>query len=197
MKTKSVVLAGMMVLASIFSFAIEPSNSQLVIVNQKETGMFKVIYQGTSEQNVVMKIYNQSGEVVFTETIKSVTGFIRPVNFTGMDAGEYSIEIADENGKQLQKIAYKTTSKIKSVHVSKVKSVHVSKVNEEGKYLLAVANSGTEQINVRIYDGDNNLVHNENMTINGNFGLVYNLKQVAGVPTFEITDNIGNTKVIK
>lgn len=189
MKTKSVVLAGMMVLASIFSFAIEPSNSQLVIVNQKETGMFKVIYQGTSEQNVVMKIYNQSGEVVFTETIKSVKGFIRPVNFTGMDAGEYSIEIADLNGKQLQKVAYNTTSK--------VKSVHVSKVSEEGKYLLAVASNGSEQINVRIFDGDNNLVHNENMTINGNFGLVYNLKQVIGVPTFEITDNTGNAKVIK
>jgi hypothetical protein len=189
MKTKSVVLAGMMVMASIFSFAIEPSNSQLVVVSQKKTGMFKVIYQGTSEQNVVMKIYGKGGEVVFKETIKSVKGFIRPVNFNGMDAGEYIIEIADENGKQLQRVGYKTETN--------VKSVHVSKVSEEGKYLLAVANDGAEQINVRIFDGDNNLVHNENMTINGNFGLVYNLKQVVGKPTFEITDNTGNTKVIK
>ncbi len=189
MKTKSMVLAGMMVLASIFTFASEPSTSQLVIINQKETGMFKVIYQGVSEQTVVMKIYGQGGKVVFTETIKSVKGFILPVNFSGMEAGEYIIEVTDENGKQLQKVSYLTETN--------VKSIHVSKVSEEGKYLLAVANNGTEKINVRIFDGDNNLVHNENMTINGNFGLVYNLKQVVGTPTFEITDNNGKTKVIK
>jgi hypothetical protein len=189
MKTKTVVLASMMALVSIFSFAIEPSNSQLVVVSQKKTGVFKVIYQGTSEQSVVMKIYGNGGEVVFEETIKSVKGFILPVNFNGMEAGEYIIEIADEKGKQLRHIGYKTETN--------VKSVHVSKVSEEGKYLLAVTNDGAEQINVRIFDGNYNLVHNENMTINGNFGLVYNLKQVIGAPTFEITDNTGNTKVIK
>lgn len=191
MKTKSVVLAGMMVLASIFSFAIEPSNSQLVVVNQKETGMFKVIYHSTndSKQTVIMKIYGQGGKVVFTQEISATKGFILPVNFNGMDAGEYIIEIADQNGKQLQKVAYQVETP--------VKNIHVSKVSEEGKYLLTVANEKTEKINVRIFDGDNNLVHNENMTINGNFGLVYNLKDVVGTPSFEITNGAGSTKVIK
>jgi hypothetical protein len=106
-----------------------------------------------------------------------------------MEPGEYTIEIADESGKQIQKVNYRNETS--------VKSVHVSKIAEEGKYLLAIANKGSEQINIRIYDGAGNQVHDENMTITGNFGLVYNLKQVSGTPTFEITDKTGNTKVIK
>jgi hypothetical protein len=35
------------------------------------------------------------------------------------------------------------------------------------------------------------------MTVSGSFGLVYNLKQVAGTPTFEVTDKTGNVKTIK
>jgi uncharacterized protein (DUF2141 family) len=189
MKAKSIVLASAMVLASIFTYAIDPSNSQFVVVNQKEAGLFKVIYQGTTEQAVVMKIYGQGGKVVFAETFKSVKGFALPVNFTGMEAGEYIIEVADENGKKLQKVSYGKETNVEAIHISKVK--------EEGKYLFAVRSNGAEEINVRIFDGNNNLVHSENRTINGNFGLVYNLQSVTGTPTFEVTDNAGTVKVIK
>jgi hypothetical protein len=189
MKTKSIVIASALVLASIFTYANNPTNSQFVVVNQKEAGLFKVIYQGTSEQTVVMKIYGQGGKVVFAESIKSVKGFTVPVNFAGMEAGEYIIEIADDNGKKLQKVSYSTETNVESIHISKVK--------EEGKYLLAAKSKGAEQINVRIFDGNNNLIHSENRTINGNFGLIYNLQKVAGTPTFEVTDNTGAVKVIK
>ncbi|MBC7946344.1 MAG: hypothetical protein H7Y42_00580, partial [Chitinophagaceae bacterium] len=49
----------------------------------------------------------------------------------------------------------------------------------------------------RIYDGSNNLVHTEYRTIDGNFGLVYNLTNVQGLPTFEVADNSGNVRTIK
>jgi flagellar hook assembly protein FlgD len=188
MKTKSIVLAGMMVLASVLTYAIDPIGSQLVVVNQKASGLVKVIYQSQGEKKVTLKVYNESGEVVFKEQISSLNGFIRPLNFSGMENGNYTIETTDDNGKQIQSIGYKTDVNMKTVHVSRVK--------EEGKYLLAVTNGGTEEINVRIFDGDNNLVHNKNLTINGSFGLVYNLQQIVGHPTFEITDTTGKTTTI-
>jgi 6-phosphogluconolactonase (cycloisomerase 2 family) len=189
MKTKSIVAGSIMMLASIFTYAIDPSESQFVVFNQKETGLFKVIYQGTGKQTVTMKIYGQEGKVVFKESINSTKGFNLPVNFTGMEAGEYIIEIEDENGKKLQKVSYGTETKIQSVHVSKV--------NEDGKYLFAAKSNGAERINVNIFDGEGNLIHNQSLMVNGDLGLIYNLQRVVGTPTFEVTDNTGSTKVVK
>jgi hypothetical protein len=187
MKAKSFLIA-LLVLVSAAAFANGPG-PRVVVLNQKNSGTFKVIYEGEKVGNVKMTILNKQGVVVFKETTHNVDGFIRPVNFTGMEPGEYTIEIADASGKQIQSVVYTNETSVKSVQVSKIK--------EEGKYLLAVANDGSEQINVRIFDGANNLVHNQDLTINGNFGLVYNLKDVSGVPTFEVTDKTGAIRTIK
>jgi len=188
MKATSFMAA--LVLVSTFAFANGPGAPRVVVVNQKNSGTFKVIYAGAQAGNVKMTIFNKRGEVVYKETTKNTDGFMRPVNFTGMQPGEYTIEIADASGKIAQQIVYANESSVRNVQVSKIKE-------EDSKYLLAVANEGTEQINVRIFDGANNLVHNEDLTIEGNFGLVYNLKDVAGVPTFEVTDKTGTVRTIK
>jgi hypothetical protein len=189
MKTKNVVLSLITVMVmTMFAVAKDPGEPRLVVVTQK-SGVFKVIYQGTTPGKIAMKIYDAKGKELFSESFNGEKGFIRPVNFDGMQPGEYTIEVADANGKQIQKVNYITEAAISNIHVSKL--------DAEGKYLMAIANSGTEYINVKIFDGSNNLVHNEDFTIQGNFGLVYNLKQVAGTPTFEITDNKGTVQVIK
>lgn len=187
MKAKS-FFAALFVAVSAVAFA-GPGNPKVVVVNQKQSGTFKVIYEGEKVGNVTMTIRNGKSQVVFTETIRNIGAFARPVNFTGMEAGEYSIEITDASGKQVQKISYNVEAP--------VKNVHVARINEEGKYLLAVPGNGPEQINVRIFDGANQLVHEEDLTINGATGLVYNLRNVQGMPTFEVTDQTGNVKTIK
>jgi hypothetical protein len=40
-------------------------------------------------------------------------------------------------------------------------------------------------------------VHSESRNINGSYGMIYNLEQVIGNPTFEVTDNAGATTVLK
>lgn len=188
MKTKSMLVAVLM-LVGVTTFAKDPITPRLVVLNQKSTGTFKVIYEGEKKGAVKLNIISQSGKVVFSETVNSNGGFIRPVNFEGMTQGQYTIEVIDGAGKSVQSINYSVESS--------VNSVHVAKIAEEGKYLLAVANKGSEEINVKIYDGSNNLVHNENMTVTGSFGLVYNLNRVEGAPTFEVTDKTGAVKTIK
>ncbi len=188
MKAKS-FLTALMVLAGSVAFSNGPGSPRVVVVSQKNSGTFKVIYQGEKVGNVKMTILNQDGRIVFAETTPNVDGFVRPVNFTGMEPGEYSIVIADGSGRQIQNIVYSTVTAVKNVQVSKIKG--------QDKYLLAVADNGTEQINVRIFDGENNLVRSEDLTVKGNFGLVYNVKDVSGVPTFEVTDKMGNIKTVK
>ena len=99
MKTTTLVTVLSLVVASA-SFAADPS---LAVVNSKEN-VVKVIYRSEATENVRLKIYNQSGEVVFAETIKGQNGFILPVNFTGLPYGEYKVEITGKNGKKSQTI---------------------------------------------------------------------------------------------
>jgi hypothetical protein len=185
MKTKSVLLVALVAMSvSTVLASSEPLSSKVVVLNQ-ESGIYKVIYESAKAGRVTLTISDKTGNVVFKEGIRTVNGFIRPVNFKGMDEGVYTIAIADESGEQIQTVNYQNDSA--------VKSAHIAKIAEDGKYLLAVASTGAGQINVRIFDGDNNLVHNQNVTVNGDFGLVYNLKQVAGTPSFEVTDSTGNS----
>lgn len=182
-------LAALIVLIGTTAFAKSPDSSRVAVIGQKNTDTFKVIYEGEKIGNVKMTILNDNQEIVFAETTRNVAGFIRSVNFAGMEPGEYTIEIADGSGKQIQKVMYATETS--------VKNVRISKIAQEGKYLLAVTNSRPEQINVRIFDGADNLVHSEDRATNGNLKIVYNLKNVAGVPTFEVTDSAGNVRTIK
>src|SRR6266566_7253339 len=115
---------------------------------------------------------------------------MRPLNFKGLEQGEYTIEITDENGTQTQKVNYVTVSKSVQNAAAKSetseKAVHISKLAEEGKYLMSAVSQGNGKINVLIYDGNGDLVFNENRAINGSLGVVYNLKQVEGQPTFQV-----------
>lgn len=188
MKTKSIVFALVMEFVSVAAVAADPVSPKMVVLNQKDNGIFKVIYAGTATGKISLNIYDEANTLVFNETINGVDGFICPVNFSAMKAGVYTIEVADASGKQVQKIDY--------VKENPVNSIHLKKIEGESKYLLAVANTN-EVINVRIFDGSNNLVHNQDVTVAGNFGMIYNLKNVMGSPTFEVTNQAGATKVVK
>lgn len=187
MKTKLIVSALLVALITGVAAAADPVGPKVVIINQKEAGIFKVIYEGAQVGKVNLRIADQSGVVLFKETMSNVDGFIRPVNLKSLEAGEYTIEVSDSFGKFAQKVS-NTTPKSESVY-------HLAKIAGDNKYLLSVAKG--DEITVRIFDSQNNLVHNESLAVNGNLGLVYNLKDVSGVPTFEVRDNAGNVRVIR
>jgi hypothetical protein len=194
MKMKNVIAAAVVMLASTFAFAEGPS-SKFAVVGAKQASVFKVIYEGSTISNVSLNIFDQSGVLVYSEVIRGIDKFIRPVNFEGMEAGEYNIEISDANGKQSQKVVVGGTA---SFSKKSLKGVHVAKVGaDSNKYLLSVANNGAEQINVNIFDGENNLVYTETLVLKGDLGKVYTLKLLNGNPTFEIVSNDGTTKIVK
>lgn len=176
MKTKNVVLTMVAVMvASAFTFATTPA-SKVAVVNQNNSGVYKVIYEAATAGKVTLKIYDNGSNVIFSETKKGLSRFILPLNFNGLAHGEYSIEISDETGTQVQKVNYAVSDV-----AAAAKTVHITKL-QDGKYLMSAATEGN--INVQIFDGNDNLVHNENLVVNGKLGLVYNLQGVQGQPTF-------------
>lgn len=200
MKTKVMIVAAIMAFTAVASLA--DGNPAFVVIGQKP-GTFKVIYKAEQASNVKMNIINSVGRVIYTETMSRVSGFIRPVNLTGLEFGEYVIQLDNGKEKQSQKVVYSNpVADVKTLPaVANEKEVanmvHVARMNESGMYLLGIANAPGEKINVKIYDGELNLVHNRTVKLDRDYAVVYNLKQVDGTPTFEVSDANGAVKTIK
>jgi len=178
MKTKNLVLTMVAVIAlNAFAFAETPA-SKIAVGNQNNS-VYKLIYEATTAGKVTLRIYDESRNVIFAETKKGLSKFILPLNFPGLEQGEYSIEITDNTGKQTQKVNHTVVENVATTPAAK--SVHITKL-QDGKYLMS-ANS-TSNFNLQIFDGNDNLVHSKYFEVNGKLAVVYNLKDVQGQPNF-------------
>jgi hypothetical protein len=192
MKIKSLFLAMLVVFSSAVVFAgkDEPRNTGLAVVPVKGSEMFKVVYKGESVGKVKFNIYDSNGRLIMAHSINGVSGFILPVNFAGLPSGEYTIELTDAFGKRTEKVILNPTRILSNVHVAKIGT-------EENKFLLAISNRGEQSINLRIYDGNDDLMHSETRAINGDFAQVYKLTRTSPHYTFVVTDKDGNAKTMR
>ncbi|HEY0740502.1 MAG TPA: hypothetical protein VGD40_03535 [Chryseosolibacter sp.] len=192
MKTKSLFFAAFVLVSSLAVAAgkDEPRNIGMAVIPVKGSETFKVIYKGETAGKVRLNIYNAASRIILTETFNSTQGFIVPVNFAGLEAGEYTIELIDAAGKKVEKVTYGVKE------VSK-KIAHISNI-QNGKFLLSVVNpTAGQEINVKIYDAENNLIHSESKVVSGDFATVYKLNPATTSLTFEVSDNTGKIKTVR
>lgn len=188
MNAKSRIFA-MVVFLFIAVVANAASPVKMTVISDVTTGIFKVSYKSTEVGKVKVSIFNESQELVFTETLTNVESFVRPYNLSNLSQGEYTIVVEDKNGKNEQKVNY-TFNKVES-------AVEVIKIaNEANKYLLSVQNNESDLIQVRIYDNEHNLLHEQSMTVNGKFSVIYNLNKVKTAPTFVVTGSNGEPRTV-
>jgi len=192
MKTKSLYIAALMIVAAAVTAVgkDEPTSNGLAVVSAKGSEVFKVIYKGENLGKVKLSVYNASSEMVFSETMSSVDGFIRPLNFSGLQFGEYTIELTDATGKKVEKVNYQPAKSHADIHVAKLAA-------GEGKYLLSVANSDAQTITVKIFDKADNLVHVSTKDVTNDYAQLFSVKDLAGAVTFEISNNEGSLKTIQ
>ncbi|HPM30418.1 MAG TPA: hypothetical protein PLJ60_08770 [Chryseolinea sp.] len=192
MKTKSLLISALVVIGATVSAIAkeEPTKAGLAIVSVKGSETFKVIYKTENTGFTKVNIYNAEAKVIFSKVVSNAGGFILPLNFNGLNAGEYTIELIDGTGTKVEKVNFQPSAKSSL-------NVHVSKMSEEGKFLLAIANSKDEEVTVTIYDNFENVLHTETKKLDGDFAQVYALKGKASSYTFEISDKSGKIKSVK
>ncbi|MDQ2657870.1 MAG: hypothetical protein M3Y60_10655 [Bacteroidota bacterium] len=186
MKMKALIVA---LLVAVSSTVFGNDVPGMAVVSWKGSEVFKVIYQGATPGKVTMNILDTNGRKMHSKTFIGVDGFILPVNFKGLESGNYVIELVANEGKFQEKITYTPFFELKSIHVSKL-------IQDEGKFLLAVANAQNEPIYVTIFDETQQIVYNESKTVDGDFAQVYKLKNGARY-TFEVSDSAGNRRYFK
>lgn len=178
-----------LVIACVLSVAAFAKTPLLSVAPSTTASVYDVYYKGTEAGNVKVSIYNNSNVLVFSETLNNVTSFKRPYNFSNLAQGEYTIVLEDKNGKQVENVRYRMNTVNSFIHVAAI-------ANAENKYMLNVTNDGTESVYVKIFNNENDLLHEQALQVTGTFGLVYNLSKVKSSSeiTFEITTSNGKVQ---
>jgi len=200
MKMKSILAAALVLISSV-TFANDANNNKLVVIRTQESNIFKVIFEGDNQVNATVSILDKAGKIVFTENVKGENGFILPMNFKGLRSGEYQVVVKSGVNTHVETINYagytKRTDSIPVVRNSSIKNVYVSKLKNNGKYLLSVAKTGNDPIEISVFDSKNELIYFETVRAEGDFAVVYDVKGIPGTSKFQITDKAGYSAVIK
>jgi hypothetical protein len=185
MKKMSLILVMLIAVSSVASANVadgpKPSSGMAVM---KTGSTFKVFYKGIKASNVRIAIINSKGKALFTETIRNVDNFMRPYNFSSLAEGRYTIELWDDDGKQIEQVVYQKGIVEKLACLVKLKDAN-------NKYVLSYCNKGVNDITVKIYDSAQNLIYTGEEQITGDFARIYSVNQQAGKLTFEVTDKNG------
>lgn len=173
------------VLVSTFALASEPgegsASTGLAVVKKNET-TFSLFYKSEGSAKVKVSITDAVGNEVLSEWVKNENGFVRPYNFYGMDAGEYTITVRDGETTREEKFTYGITKAAKTATVLKI---------GDNRYMLTVQGSKTSgKILVKIYDGGT-LIHKGFHDVSGDFAQRFTIKENINTVTFEVSDSEG------
>lgn len=188
MKSVSILGALLITTSAVFANVDKPASSTGVAV-VKSGAVFKVFYKSAKTTDVKVSIYNAANQVVFTEVLRKVDGFVRPYNFSSLSEGQYTIEIANGEERQIEKVNYASGRIEKLANLMRV-------AGEQNKYVLTLSNKNQQMITINVLNENGEVVFTENERIEGDFAKVYNLENMKGKFSFEITAQDGTTKTL-
>jgi hypothetical protein len=146
-----------------------------------------VSYSNTKPGKVTLTIKDDHGTVLVKRIIKNENGFAMPANFASVMEGIYYVETDNGTEKQIAKIDYNN-----NVAATYSRVVDLG----EGRYLLSSSHVGRETITIKIYDGNDSMIFNEEKKISGGLSMLFNLKNVVGKPSFEVSESSGRSLMV-
>ncbi len=169
--------------SAVFAYPVNDPNTTTGVAVVKEGAIVKLYYQPVEQMDVKISIHDATDQIVFSEIVKKADGFVRPYNFSKLPEGDYTIEIVDKNGKQIESVTHGESKAEKLAHLTKIPGSE--------KYVLSVSNKDSGIMTVRIFDSSNNVIYDHQELAAGDFAKVYNLEKFSGRFVFEITDGQG------
>jgi hypothetical protein len=174
------------------------SESKVAVV--KTGKVFKVIYEGPKEAKVKITILNSDDLPIFSEKIISHGSFARPYNFSQLPEGDYKICVDDQNGKHVEKLCNTESREARAgLEVNYYEPLaHVVKLqNTENKYLVCIPKQREAEMDVRIYNKDQDLVFSEMKNAEDSFAKVYVLQNLEGASIGVANRSSGEEKLFK
>ncbi|MES2731042.1 MAG: hypothetical protein V4714_04810 [Bacteroidota bacterium] len=156
------------------------SSSRVEVVATTKAAIYRVSYSSEKEGTVKVNIYDAQSNLLYTDYLRNAKKFDKSYDFTGLAEGEYKIEVISVEGKTLQTI-YHGIAKEADLTAS------VASLDQAGKYTLKVQRKQMAPVVVNIYDSNNQLIYQDEITVDQNFTRVYDFtKSFAKAASFEI-----------
>lgn len=190
MKAKMKKIGFVALLITVMSSAFASDKGDIVVLSDS-SAVFRVYYSKPNVSKVRVSIRNEKGQQVFTETIKNKEGFVRPYNMKELPTGTYTIEVEDGDEKRTYSYTYREES-FRTTSSSLIVSV---KKLDDARFLLALGNASNEEVKIRIYDNNNEVIYSATELVANQFAQLYNLKSVdTDRLTFKIFNKAGEVE---
>lgn len=190
-KIQLVFIVLMLISSVVFAGRIENPSPFSGITIFKNGDVVRVLYKGDKPTKVSVVIFDEQNRIVFSEGVKKRSEFIRPYNLSNLPEGNYRIVVEDENGKHEENVN----------HVKEPAKVLSSIVNakEKQKCLVALFSKGEANVQITLTDIHKKILVSEMCTVKGQVSKLFDLKDVNGPVTVQITDKKGTvqTKIIE
>jgi hypothetical protein len=189
MKKSYLLLAGVLVGSLAFAGGRDesPKTSSGMAVVKKGTASYKLIYKSEQASDVKVKIFNAKNDLVFSETIKNSDGFIRPYDFGKLGEGEYTIKIDNGSNWLMEKVKYEASQPELLAHLTKLSG---------GKILLSVPGYGDDKLTINVLNELGETINHYTNRVSGDFAEVFDVSQVAGPVSFEISNQRGASTIL-
>jgi hypothetical protein len=187
MKLKLIVIATCCLIANLVQASTAVPSFTITRMGDASRSIFLVTYKGDKITPITLIIKDNTGKEVLTKPIKAAKDFSVPLNFSSVDEGSYTVIIDNGTEKLTQALNYTNEKAPTYSHVVNLGEKH---------YLFTSSHASSEKITLRIYDGDEVLVYQKEHEIKGDFAMLLNLKDVSGIPVFEVTENSGTSIMV-
>ncbi|ELR73661.1 hypothetical protein C900_02065 [Fulvivirga imtechensis AK7] len=182
----ALLIAGASVYANVNGITtVDPKKSVAIIQNVQ--AKYKLVYLKESKGTVRIDILNEAGKQVHSQSVSNDGGFAQQFDFSSLPYGMYTFEVTHPDGTKIAEVVN---------HLKPEKAVStglragVLDINDNNKFRLAVLKSNSDPINVKIYDEQNRLLHEDVIAGDEGFRKTYDLKNVkASSFRFEVSDN--------
>lgn len=169
------------------AFAGEVTNPKATSTSVSMKGeIVKIFYRSENSDKVKVTIYDAASKAVFKEEIKRKSSFIRPYNLENLPYGEYTVVLEDKNGKTEEKVVY----------AKEVVSVQASIIHKRDsrKAMVALFSTGETEVTYSVLDINDNVLYTKSEVVNGQAATSFNLKNIKGAVTIQVTDSNGLLK---
>ncbi len=187
MKNKAILFTLVCLFASTFYATASDPTPWFTISKNETSGVYLIKYTGSKTGNVTVTIKDSKGNEISSTVVFAVRDFSMPINLSSVSEELYTIQIDNGVDKVVQTLNYTNNKPPTYTHVANLGNKH---------YLFSASHVGVENVLIVISDGNGVTVFNESKKIKGDVAFIFDLSNVYGQPTFDITEESGRSLMI-
>jgi hypothetical protein len=177
LKIQKMVFAFTMIALPLMSFA---SGFPFVKLTSKENKMITLRVGSAQSDMTNIKIKNQFGQVIYSETVENVNGILKNFDLKNLESGHYKLEL--ENALNIEILPITVSWDAVEVDYAQFTTIYKPflKLNKDGNVDFNYLNLKGESTKVMILDNKGNVVYKEELGNNSDIEKRYDVSSLDG-----------------